>query len=147
MNCCKLLMTAFMVHGKKASWEPFTITHPLSQWVASSYEAFAKTRILANSLCIEYTVRFNKRHLVTSLLREELSESPMSASLGYLTPPPYIGPERYWGLVPAHIVGWDRVVDAYRLYYYHGLGSVCVWSRREQPWWWHNTKDNTNGLE
>jgi hypothetical protein len=127
------LMTAQAIHGKKIAWAPKLPNHAVNRWIASTRMNYETMWQLTYALVLEYSVRFNKRHLLYSLIAEELAQNPIKD--GALTPPPYVGPKVYWEATEYHGNPIQHVVSVYRAYYRGGHLAAATWTHRQKPHW------------
>ena len=101
--------------------------HPCTVWAGESRENYEWAYALFESLCCEYTLRYNKSH-ATSRLLDRLWHIPSDMPDIPMTPFPQAMPDdvKYEG----------DAVEAYRAYYRIHKARFARWSVRDTPDWW-----------
>lgn len=99
--------------------------HPCSIWVRASLENYMWLYELYDALLEEYTYRFGKTHL-SSTLKQELSKAPNGI--------PSLGLTNFAQAMPDYCKKVSGV-NAYRFYYFVEKGHLFHWTKRDVPDW------------
>lgn len=108
---------------------PTHVNHPCTLWARASSANYAWLAELMRSLCIEYSVRFDKHHVFaqSGLLNKLQLHSPLNLPRGELTPFAQCMPMQYTDI---------NAVAAYRRYYFYEKRHIAEWKVRGKPHWW-----------
>ncbi len=101
--------------------------HPCSVWVRETSSNYEWLYSLFHHLCIEYTIRYNRRHKTDLLLSDTLKHTPSHIPTGPMTHPAQAMPDEY--------KVEQNATQAYRIYYYYGKKDIALWSKCNTPWW------------
>ena len=116
-----------------ALYKPVHPKHPCTIWSTETTANYKWHYDFFCHLCDEYTYRYGKKHLTDKLLREPLSNYPLSIPEGDLTPF-----KLAMGSNPECML--DNPIDAYRAFYATKRHRFkMIWSKRPEPQWWQKT--------
>lgn len=121
------------VNADQLMYNATHINHPCAIWCRESINNYMWLYELFVALCDEYTFRYGKKHKTDTLLRDVLSNAPVSISHSQFTTPAQAMPEQY-----KHI---DPVV-AYRQYYIGAKAAFAKWTSRSVPAWFTTEANN-----
>ena len=100
--------------------------HVCTRWVAESSANYLWTVRHGKALCLQYTLRYKKRHASLDVLRL-LSKPPPWVPDGELTP--------FAQAMPEDIRVEGDAVAAYRRYYHEKKAGFAVWKQGRLPYW------------
>jgi len=107
------------------------VNHPCAKWVRESALNYMWLKTLFDSLCEEYTHRYEKMHKCEDNLRGSLCYLPTNIPKTVKsTEPPKCMPDYCKA---------ESVVLSYRNYYKLEKASMAKWKNREVPAWWRNS--------
>ena len=128
LESVQIVCNVHHIHGieNPALYRPFNPNHPVCQWAAKSLDNYEWIYNLAETLGIEFTLRFGGQHKSIGVLNQ-LSWEPvfLDQFLGF-TAPALCMPDKYKLSDP---------IDAYRNYYTHGKAHIHKWTKRNPPIW------------
>jgi len=108
-------------------YKPTHKNHPCVLWVSASPANYQWLSRHAIALCVEYTVRYGKRHkcqdIIVDLAISDAYDNDEKVSFVQCMPDEYKG---------------DDPVEAYRRYYRGAKAHFATWTNRDKPTWWEN---------
>tara|TARA_R110000851_G_scaffold328764_1_gene499969 strand:+ start:117 stop:692 length:576 start_codon:yes stop_codon:yes gene_type:complete len=135
----QMISTIVDMHGYGVPFTPVMKNHPCTIWARESSKNFQWLVDHAHALCKEYTLRYNKKHKVQTLLEDYEYEIEQ---VGYelkkikdvLTPFAIaIGPDMLCRKHPDFESA--DTVDKYRLYYLEDKWRFACWELGSPKWW------------
>ena len=124
--CAHIVLDNSTVIGTVELYKLTHKNHPCSIWVRASSANYKWLYQLFIHLCEEYTHRYGKTHLCEQKFKDVLCNVPVNITVGPMTPWAQAMPEEYKSEDP---------VESYRTYYINDKADMCVWTRRETPYW------------
>lgn len=128
----QIISTAyFLLSGVEGVYKPTHKHHPCVKWAAKSFYNFRWLCLYAFELGLEYTERYNKKHLAVEKLDSWLNLNQSSIQLlpfpeTCFTDPPQCMPDKYKG---------RYTVQAYRDYYIGEKLTFAKWNFTKKPEW------------
>lgn len=122
LESAQMLCTAHWMTGGAAPYKKTHYNHPCAKWARKNNHNYKWLTMLAQSLCKEFTFRFNKIHKTQEVIEwcsQNMPEIPQGNSI---TKMPQAMPQTYWN---------KDVVSAYRQYY---IAEKQVFSRGNATW-------------
>lgn len=133
----QILSTTLRLKGYKGDdiYKSTHIHHPWVLWCNESWNNFYYLTELANYLCTEYDIRYDKKIKSSYVIAEcyliacEMSKIKCELELLFKnhTPFPLCMPDKY---------KINNVVESYRNYYKGEKRHLANWKNREIPEWW-----------
>jgi hypothetical protein len=107
------------------------INHPSAVWVRQSHQNYIWLSQLLESLCYEYTYRYEKTHKVErdGLLQVLTTNIPVNTPIGPFTAPTPAMPDDV--KVPGNSLA------SYRKYYINNKSHLANWKKRQVPEWFN----------
>ena len=107
------------------------INHPSAIWVRKSHQNYIWLSQLLESLCYEYTYRYEKTHKVErdGLLQVLTTNIPSNTPIGPFTAPTPAMPDDV--KVPGNSLA------SYRKYYINNKSHLANWKKRQVPEWFN----------
>lgn len=117
------------------------INHPSAKWARHTQHNYFWLYNLLYELCLEYTHRYGKTHLVERKVLSTLALLPHNIPLGEFTPP--------WRAMPDEYKIGDDAIASYQNYYVGAKSKFAKWTKREIPDWYTrmlHTKNDTGAI-
>jgi hypothetical protein len=107
----------------KKAW----VNHPCTKWARESIYNYQWLSELAIALCDEYTLRYNKQHKTSSLIRTLLYRIPLLPKIDFT---PFVQ------AMPDDVKNQKDAIAAYRNYYIKYKSGFAKWTLRGTPYWY-----------
>lgn len=142
LETAQLLSTAHHVlesEYKDKLYKKTHTNHPCAKFVRSNFKSYKWTWYLLCNLCLEYEIRFNKRHKTDDTLCDILSHEPKSLNRS--------DNELLYPLCMPDIYKSNSVVESYRNFYinekaFNKNGKfMAFYTNRKKPQWFKEAKE------
>jgi hypothetical protein len=114
------------------------INHPCTIWTRESISNYQWVWVHTNELLHQYSIRYNKDHTYTNLVKQTLVNAPRKLQALQQTPFAQAMPDQYKN---------RDAVEAYRQYYIHEKARFAKWKAGNTPLWFSEGVNSINTVQ